>query len=76
MPFDIAKAIIDSAHRHGLRVAAHVFYLEDAKRLTDFGVDALAHIVRDKPVDQELISSMKRHNTWQIASHIGDRDAA
>jgi len=68
MPFDIAKAIIDSAHRHGLRVAAHVFYLEDAKRLTDFGVDALAHIVRDKPVDQELIGGMKRHNTWQIAS--------
>ena len=47
---------------------AHVFYLEDAKRLTDFGVDALAHIVRDKPVDQELISSMKRHNTWLAAS--------
>jgi imidazolonepropionase-like amidohydrolase len=47
---------------------AHVFYLEDAKRLTNDGVDAIVHIVRDKPVDQELISSMKRHNTWQIAS--------
>src|SRR5439155_15541982 len=46
----------------------HVFYLEDAKRLTDFGVDALVHIVRDKPVDQELITSMKRHHTWLAAS--------
>jgi len=68
MPNEIAKAIIDSAHRQGLRVAAHVFYLEDAKRLADMGVDALAHIVRDQPVDQALIASMKRHNTWQIAS--------
>jgi hypothetical protein len=42
--------------------------LEDAKKLTDFGIDGLAHIVRDKPVDQELIEAMKRHNTWQVAS--------
>jgi imidazolonepropionase-like amidohydrolase len=68
MPYDICKEIIDSAHRHQLRAVAHVYYLEDAKRLTDFGVDALVHIVRDKPVDQELIASMKRHNTWQEAA--------
>jgi len=68
MPYEMAKAIIDSAHRHGIRVVAHVFYLEDAKRLADFGVDALAHIIRDKPVDQELIQSMKRHHTWLAAS--------
>lgn len=68
MPFDIGKAIIDSAHRHGVRVVAHVYYLEDAKRLSEFGIDGLAHIVRDQPVDQELINSMKRHNAWQVAS--------
>jgi imidazolonepropionase-like amidohydrolase len=68
MPFDIDKAIIDSAHKHGVRVVAHIYYLEDAQRLADYGIDGLAHIVRDKPVDQELIDSMKRHNTWQIAS--------
>ena len=68
MPYDIAKEIIESAHRHGLRVVAHIFYLEDAKRLSDFGVDGLVHIVRDQPVDQELIRSMKRHGTWLAAS--------
>jgi imidazolonepropionase-like amidohydrolase len=68
MPYDICKAIIDSAHSHGIRAVAHVYYLEDAKHLADYGVDALAHIVRDKPVDQELIDSMKRHNTWQEAA--------
>ncbi|MBV9038295.1 MAG: amidohydrolase family protein [Acidobacteriaceae bacterium] len=68
MPYDIADAIIDSAHGDRLRVAAHIFYLQDAQHLVDHGVDGLAHSVRDKPVDQKLIESMKRHGTWQIAA--------
>src|SRR5215471_21590287 len=32
MPYDVAKAIIDAAHNHHLPVAAHIFYLEDAKQ--------------------------------------------
>jgi imidazolonepropionase-like amidohydrolase len=75
MPNDIAKAIIDSAHKHGLRAIAHVFYLEDAKHLADDGIDALAHSVRDKPVDAELINSMKRHGTWLAAPTLS-REAA
>ena len=67
MPYPIAKAIIDDAHRRHLRVTAHVFYLQDAKQLADYGVDSLAHSVRDKAVDQELIESMKKHGTWQMA---------
>ncbi len=68
MPYPIAKAIIDDAHRRHLRVTAHIFYLQDAKQLTDYGVDGLAHSVRDKPVDQALIESMKAHGTWQMAA--------
>src|ERR1035438_7715450 len=68
MPYPIAKAIIDDAHRRHLRVTAHIFYLQDAKQLTDYGVDGLAHSVRDKPGDQALIESMKAHGTWQMAA--------
>ncbi len=68
MPYPIAKAIIDSAHEQHLRVAAHVFYLQDAKQLADYGVDGLAHSVRDKAADQELIDSMKKHGVWQMAA--------
>jgi imidazolonepropionase-like amidohydrolase len=68
MPYDIAQAIIDSAHRHHLRVIAHIFYLQDAKQLVDYGVDGLAHSVRDKPVDAAFIADMKRHGTWQEAA--------
>ena len=68
MPYDIGKAIIDGAHHHHLRAAAHIFYLQDARQLVDDGVDGLAHSVRDKPVDQVLIDGMKKHGTWQMAA--------
>ena len=32
------------------------------------GLDALAHSVRDQPVGQELIDSMKQHGAWQSAA--------
>jgi imidazolonepropionase-like amidohydrolase len=68
IPLDLAKAIITDAHQHGLKVAAHVFYLADAKALVDAGLDGLAHSVRDKPVDNELIASMKKHGAFQEAA--------
>ena len=68
MPHEIGKAIIDDARKHNTPVAAHIFYLDDAKALVDYGIDALAHSVRDKPVDQALIDAMKRHGTWQIGT--------
>ncbi len=55
----VYKAIIDESHKQGLRVAAHVFYLADAKALVADGVDVFAHSVRDLPVDDELIAAMK-----------------
>jgi imidazolonepropionase-like amidohydrolase len=63
---DIYSAVIDEAHRRHLRVAAHVFYLDDAKALVDAGVDILAHSVRDQPVDSALIEPMKRRGVWYI----------
>jgi imidazolonepropionase-like amidohydrolase len=68
IPYEMSKAIIDNAHRDHLRVAAHIFYLADAQQLVDGGLDALAHSVRDKEVDQALIDSMKKHGTWQAAA--------
>ena len=63
---DIFRAAIDEAHRQRLRVAAHEFYLADAKALVAAGVDVLAHSVRDKPVDDELISAMKARHVMYI----------
>jgi imidazolonepropionase-like amidohydrolase len=65
-PINLSAAIINEAHKHGLKVAAHVFYLDDAKQLAAAGLNAFAHSVRDKPVDDELIRLMKQHGTWLI----------
>jgi len=75
MPPAISKAIIDTAHTRGARVLAHIFYLEDAKRLIDQGIDGFVHSVRDQPIDQALIDSMKKRGTWQVAATLS-REAA
>jgi imidazolonepropionase-like amidohydrolase len=65
-PIEISKAIIDVAHKHGIKVVAHVFYLNDAKQLAAAGLDAFGHSVRDRAVDDELIQLIKKHGTWVI----------
>ena len=59
---DVYRAVIDEAHKRGLRLFAHYFYLDDAKDLIRSGADFLAHSVRDKPVDDEFIGLLKKHN--------------
>jgi imidazolonepropionase-like amidohydrolase len=59
---EIYRAVIDEAHRRGLRVAAHVFYLADAKALLDAGVDLIAHSVRDREIDAATIAALKAKN--------------
>ncbi len=65
---ELAKAIITRAHSHGIKVAAHIFYREDARALIDGGLDMIVHSVRDKPVDPELIAMMKKKGAWQGAA--------
>jgi imidazolonepropionase-like amidohydrolase len=65
---EMYAAIIDEAHKNGLRVAAHIFHLEDAKQLLRDHLDVIAHSVRDQPVDQEFIDLMKRNHAGYIAT--------
>ena len=48
-------AIIEEAHQRGVSVAAHIFTLEDAKGLIQAGLDAFAHGVRDREVDNAFL---------------------
>jgi imidazolonepropionase-like amidohydrolase len=56
---ELYTAIIERAHSRNLRVAAHLYYLKDAKGLLDAGVDYIAHSIRDQPIDDELIEKLK-----------------
>jgi imidazolonepropionase-like amidohydrolase len=62
----IYRAVIEEAHRDKLPVAAHMYYLEDAKALVHDGINVLAHSVRDQPVDDELLQAMKQHGVYYI----------
>jgi imidazolonepropionase-like amidohydrolase len=59
---EVYRAVIDESHRLGLRVAAHIYYLADAKDLLRAGVDMIAHSVRDRDIDDEFIQLMKARN--------------
>jgi imidazolonepropionase-like amidohydrolase len=62
MPPEIYRAVIDEAHKRGLRVAVHVFYHADAKGVLDAGADFIAHSVRDAAVDDALIAGLKKRD--------------
>ena len=53
------QAVIEAAHEHGLKLTAHMYYLEDAKGLLEAGADLLAHSVRDVEVDDELVTLLR-----------------
>jgi imidazolonepropionase-like amidohydrolase len=58
MPWEAVQAVIDAAGERGLRVATHLFYLEDAKRLLEMGTGLIAHSVRDADVDDAFIAAL------------------
>jgi imidazolonepropionase-like amidohydrolase len=70
---EIYAAIIDEAHKRGLRVSAHIFDLEDAKGLIRAGIDALAHGVRDKDIDDDLVAMFKQHPNLVLTPNLPDR---
>jgi imidazolonepropionase-like amidohydrolase len=63
---ELYQAIIAEAHKQDLRVMAHLFYLEDARKLVEAGLDGMAHSIRDREVDAALIKTLKAKNTFAI----------
>ena len=66
-------AIIDEAHNRGLRVTAHIFHMDDAKGLMRAGLDAFAHGVRDKDIDDETVSMFKARPNLTLTPNLPDR---
>ncbi|CAG5068726.1 Imidazolonepropionase [Dyadobacter sp. CECT 9623] len=63
---EIYKAIIKEAHQRNIRVAAHLYYADDASALIDAGLDIIAHSIRDKEVDAALLAKMKQKKVIYI----------
>lgn len=62
----IYRAVIDEAHKRGMRTEVHLFYLSDAKAVLEAGADLIAHSVRDLDVDAALIAQMKARNVCLV----------
>jgi imidazolonepropionase-like amidohydrolase len=67
------RAVIEAAHEKGLRVTAHLFALEDAKSLLRSGVDAFAHSVRDREVDEELLKLVRERPAFVMNPSLPSR---
>jgi imidazolonepropionase-like amidohydrolase len=70
---EIYGAIIDEAHKRGLRVSAHIFDLEDAKGLLRAGVDSLAHGIRDQDIDDELVALFRQRPHVVLIPNLPER---
>ena len=66
---ELYGAIIDEAHKHGLRVAVHATDLGDARDLLRAGIDVFAHMIAD--VDDELVALFKQHADVAVLSALG-----
>lgn len=68
MSAEVYRAAIAEAHARGLKVAAHIHDLAQARDLVDAKVDILAHGIRDRAIDPMLARRMRDQGTWYIAT--------
>lgn len=57
-------ALVDEAHRNGLRVYTHTVTLARGKQAARAGVDVIAHSMLDARADDELVALMRQHGTY------------
>jgi len=70
---ELYTAAIDEAHKRQLRVIAHVYTLDDAKATLRAGLDAFAHGVRDKDLDDEFMALVKKRPDLVLGPNMPDR---
>lgn len=69
---EVFTAVIDHAHALGLPVAAHLYYLEDARALVAAGADYIAHSIRDQLVDDEFVAKVKEAGVYYCPTLMRD----
>lgn len=70
---ELYRAVIDEAHQHQLKVAAHIFALDDAKELLRAGIDIFAHGVRDRDIDDEFVALIKERPNVVVIPNLPNR---
>lgn len=74
MPHEVYDAVIDEAHKRGIRVHAHATSLRDQKDALRAGADVLVHMVQNARVDDELMALLQEKKPyWATVIALGDR---
>jgi imidazolonepropionase-like amidohydrolase len=74
MPYQVYDAVIDEAHKSGIKVHAHATTLRDQKDAVRANVDVLVHMVQDVAIDDELSTLLKEKRPyWATVIALGDR---
>ena len=66
MPREVLAAIIDEAHRRGLKVVVHIGTWKDAADAVALGVDAVTHLWDEDDIPPALVAQWARQKTWSI----------
>lgn len=66
MPAPVLAALVDEAHREGLKVFVHAPLLDHAKAALRAGADGLLHGIVDRAVDQELIDLLTKNRAFYV----------
>jgi len=74
MTAEVYNAIIDEAHRHGMKVHAHATTLADQKAVVRAGADVLVHTVQGATLDEEYLAILRdKQPYWTTVIGLGDR---
>ncbi|HEV3060511.1 MAG TPA: amidohydrolase family protein [Vicinamibacterales bacterium] len=71
---EVYNAVIDEAHRHGMKVQAHAIALADQKAVVKAGADVLVHTVQNERLDEEFLALLREKRPyWTTVIGLGDR---
>lgn len=74
MPHEVYDAVIDEAHKAGMKVHAHATTVRDQQDALRAGADVLVHTVQSALVDDELVALVRaRRPYWTTVFGLGDR---
>jgi imidazolonepropionase-like amidohydrolase len=66
---EVVAAIIDEAHKQGLKAYVHAPVMKYAKEVLRDGADGMMHGILTDPVDDEFIALMKKNRAVYIPTH-------
>jgi imidazolonepropionase-like amidohydrolase len=71
---ELYGAVIDEAHKAGVRTTAHIFELADAKGAVKAGLDAFAHVpARDRDMDDEFAALVRQRRNLTVVPNLPAR---